>query len=140
MISSRGIHAKVVLGLALLRNLIVKSLARLIGSYPGGKGWLRWLQRERLAPTPRSSWDIVESTSRCIGCGLCDAAARGELDLSGTFVAWARRPEDAPLAVERLDDIARLAREVAAVCPTRVSATAIATLISDNAEELERTR
>jgi hypothetical protein len=129
----RQIKALWTLGMALLRKLLVMPFVRNTGAGP----WLARIRQESLAPAPADAWRRFAPSSRCIGCGLCDAVGDARFAPSAAILADGRRPEDAPLVVADAEQLQRLASEIAAVCPARVGVADLATLIIDNARMLE---
>lgn len=132
MITARTIQAYLTLAAALIKRVIVMMVIP-FARRRGAEAWLDTLARESLARTPADAWSYLASTSRCIGCGLCDVA---DAELSGSLMGLQRRPEDALLALDEAVRLRELAGQISRVCPARVSPEAIARLIDDSAAEL----
>ncbi|MEZ0314336.1 MAG: hypothetical protein ACAI38_21415 [Myxococcota bacterium] len=130
----RWFKARMVLGTALLRRVF---LAPVLPDH-GPKPWLAKLATEDLAAVPDQLWSYVGGTSRCIGCGLCDAVALPDEAPSQWLARDAREPSTANLALGRAERLDELAREIAAICPARVPVEDVARLIRANAETLAR--
>ena len=130
----RWFKARMVLGTALMRRVL---LAPVLPDH-GPKPWLGKLAKEDLASVPDELWGYVGGTSRCIGCGLCDAVALPEEAPSQWLARDAREPSTANLALPHADRLAELAHEIAAICPARVPVEDVARLIRANAETLAK--
>lgn len=128
----RWFKARMVLGTALMRRVL---LSPVLPDH-GPKPWLRQLAKEDLASVPDALWSYVGGTSRCIGCGLCDAVARQGEAPSQWLARDAREPSTAGLALEHAERLDELAQEIAAICPARVPVEDVARLIRANAETL----
>ena len=137
ILQPRFIRARMTLGVAVLQRILRAPLSKRSGPRP----WLAHLASENLAPTPESTWRIAEETSRCMGCGLCDAVAaeQGLPPVSNILQGAARRPEDAQL-VENLEGLASLATTIERICPVRVNITHMVTLIRDHRAALAETQ
>ena len=132
----RFLHARFILAVALVKNLIL----RLITRRGASQIWLRRIARENLAPTSPQVWDALAGSSRCIGCGLCDAVAR-QGDLPSEWIgSAARQPEDAPLARDKAERLRSLATAIARVCPAQVPVAGIAQIIDENVRMLATLR
>jgi hypothetical protein len=130
----RWFKARMALGTALMRRVL---LAPVLPDH-GPKPWLGKLAIEDLAAVPEQLWSYVGGTSRCIGCGLCDAVALPDEAPSQWLARDAREPSTANLALGRAERLDALAREIAAICPARVPVEDVARLIRANAETLAR--
>lgn len=128
----RFLNARFVLGLALMRNLVLRLFTR----RGGAKAWLGTIARERLAPTAPQAWRHYAASSRCIGCGLCDSVARDNEAPSEWILGVARQAEDAPLAQDKAVRLRALAEAIAKVCPARVPTDEVAGIIEDNVRML----
>jgi ferredoxin len=105
----RRLNAWFTLGFAMLASFLRAPVPR-----PGeDRVWLGALRKEALTPTPAAAWEQAADSSRCIGCGLCAQAAN---------IYAARRPQDAAL----VDADALAAANLAGICPTSMSTTALA--------------
>lgn len=102
--------------------------------------WLARLLEESLAPTPSEAWTYVAGTSRCIGCGVCDAVGTDTDSPSEWIQQMGRTPSDAPLVLPQAERLSALAREIERVCPARVPAADIARLVADQARMLGAAR
>jgi len=129
----RWIKAKMTLGFALIRHVILGPLAR----RNNADGWLAAIAQESLTSTPPDTWENLRGANDCIGCGLCDSIA-AESSASRMILGSARRPEDSLLAVSDVPTLQRIARDVSRICPARVDTNQIAQLISDHAAKLKR--
>ncbi len=130
----RWFKARMVLGTALMRRVL---MAPVLPDH-GPKPWLAKLAREDLAAVPDGLWSYVGGTSRCIGCGLCDAVALPGESPSQWIARDAREPSTANLSLEHADRLAELAKDIAAICPARVPVEDVARLIRANAESLAK--
>ena len=157
MINAGSLHAKGTMVAALLKHLVVGAVLRITGHARSGRPWLDRMAAEGLGPTPPSTWEYIAASSRCIGCGVCDAAVTlsPESDLSrgsaadpaagprATVSEWmmgaARRPQDAAVVVEPLVRIEQVAEQIARVCPARLDPRTIVRLVRERAAALEGT-
>lgn len=131
----REIKAKSTLGMALIKNLIVRPLR---GS--SAADWLGHLAVDDLVPAAPEVWQRIETTSRCIACGLCDVVESSPEPSSGMVMAAARRSQDAPVVLGAARSLAQHAEEIAKICPTGVSVEEVARWIEANAAALARAR
>ncbi len=140
MITARWLRARTTLGWQLFKHVLLVPFVKKRGPEP----WLGKLRTESIASTPAGAWKLFEPSSRCIGCGLCEAVAAPGEEPAAWIQGAARSPGDAPLALSEADKLERLAEAIARVCPTQVGVREIAALIEKNAAELrprqERTR
>ena len=137
MISLKMLRARWTLGWALVKRVLSYVVPFVKRTTPDH--WLYRLAGESIAPTPPNTWSHVEGASRCIGCGLCDSIPNNEDQPSEWILGSAREPGDAPLALEQAARLRRLAQEISKICPARVPAEAIASLIEDNSNMLRET-
>lgn len=133
LLDMRALNARVILGWALVKHVIAR---RFIGRRSPER-WLARLEEESLAAVPPGAWDLLEQTSRCVGCGICDAAGGPGEWPSQWILGIARRPEDAPLAAEQLERLEQLSDAIEAVCPARLPVKALVKLVRDNAGMLD---
>lgn len=146
----RWLRARWVLGWALLKHVVFRPFSR---GKADPRFWLRRLSREALGPTPPANWRDAAATSRCIGCGLCDALlprgadamhstpsmdaiAPNPVSLSQILQGAARLPSDAPELLVYLPFLRAHAPAISQICPARVDAAAVADLIERNASAL----
>lgn len=135
LLDMRALNARVILGWALVKHLLAR---RFIGRRSPER-WLGRLAQESLAAVPPDAWSLFEQTSRCVGCGICDAVgAPGEWP-SQWILGIARRPEDAYLAIEKLDRLEQLGGAIEAVCPARLPVEDLVKLVRANAGMLGST-
>jgi hypothetical protein len=125
-----------VLGSALMLFVITWPFLKLFGMIFTTQQWLTRLRQERLAPSPAGVWLYVDQTSRCIGCGLCDAVADPEESPSQWIIGSVRMPENATLALQQAERLRQLAPAIERMCPANVKVTAVVQLIEDNAKML----
>lgn len=130
----RKLHAVVILAWALVGNLVRSWLGL---RRPGGERWLKQLAEEDLTATPLEAWDYLAETSRCVGCGLCEAVAADGTRPWLALVGAARAPADAPLVLDAAQGLRQVADDVARICPAGVRPEAVARLIEENALKLE---
>jgi hypothetical protein len=131
---TRWLKARWVLGTALMRRVL---LAPVLPDH-GPRPWLGKLAEEDLASVPEGLWDYAGGTSRCIGCGLCDAVARGNESPSTWLANDPREPSTAPIVLEHAARLDELASEIARICPARVPVDDVVKLIRANAAELAK--
>lgn len=165
MISAGSVHAKLTMAVALVKHLLVAAALRLFGRRRTGAPWLRRIAAEGLAHTPTHAWEYLAESSRCIGCGFCDAVvtlsapcSQGGSHPSGSVAPAAagplggprrpptpsewilgapRRPEDAAVVAGALPELERACEAIAAVCPARLDARVIVRLVRERAAALE---
>jgi hypothetical protein len=132
----RYLKARWVLGTALMRRVF---LAPVLPDH-GPKPWLSTLAKENLAAVPDELWTYVAGTSRCIGCGLCDAVARGNESPATWLANDPREPSTANIVLDHAKRLDELAADIARICPARVPVADVARLIRANAEALAELR
>jgi len=125
-----------VLGSALVLFIITWPFYVLLGKIFTLKQWLTRLRQEHLAPPPQNVWTYVDQTSRCIGCGLCDAVAAPDESPSLWIMGAIRMPENAMFAFKQEELLRILAPVIERMCPAAVNVHAVAQLIEDNAQML----
>lgn len=132
----RYLKARWVLGTALMRRVLMMPVL----PDHGPKPWLSKLATEDLAAVPDELWSYVGGTSRCIGCGLCDAVARGRESPATWLANDPREPSTANIVLEHARRLDEMAEEIARICPARVPVRDVARLIRANAEALAELR
>lgn len=128
---TKYVVSRYTLGTALMRHVLTEPFA----ADRGPKPWLAKIRAEGLAPVPRELWSYLGGTSRCIGCGLCDAIDTDQ-PVSQVIMGAAREPSIAPLAVDRAAELRACAAEISAICPARVPAEDVARLLEENTAAL----
>ena len=129
----RKLRARFGLVLAVIKHLIYLPI---FGRRVPGP-WLARLRSELLTPAPHDLWDYVEGTSKCIGCGLCDAFGEVRDTPSEWIRGNAREPSTAGLAREVPSRLRELAEDIARVCPAGVAVADIARLLESNQKRLD---
>ncbi|MBC7792767.1 MAG: hypothetical protein H7Z43_03590 [Clostridia bacterium] len=132
----RYLKARWALGNALMRRVL---LAPVLPDH-GPKPWLGKLATENLAAVPEELWSYIGGTSRCIGCGLCDAVARGNESPASWIANDPREPSTANIVLDHAKRLSEMAVDIARICPARVPVEDIARLIRANAETLAELR
>lgn len=131
----KWLHARVVLGLALVWHL-------LRAPWRGAKDAARWLgamRREGLGATDPVQWKQAEKASRCVGCGLCDQFATDALPHpSFAMLGAVRLQADALELAAQAPALRTLDADIASVCPTGASAAAVADVLEGHARSLRR--
>lgn len=128
---SRWLRARIVLGWALVKHLLLGPLAAR-RSAPGP--WLRRMGAEGLSPTPAANWSHLAGSSKCVGCGLCDLFGSPELPRPSLMIQGAARlPGDAPYVQEEaLAALQLMAPDIARICPQGVQVGDVCALIRNN--------
>ena len=127
----RYLNARWTLGWALIKHILLRPFIR-----PDPGLWVQRINQDFLGPTPLAAWNYFAGSSRCIGCGLCDAVAPGDAKPSEWILGSIRQPSDAPLALAKAKQLRELAGAIERVCPARVSVGDVADLIEANAHAL----
>lgn len=127
----RWLRARMTLGVALAKHLLTLPWSR---RRSNPVRWLGQMRQEALGPTPAGNWQVLAGSSKCIGCGLCDMFGDARLPRPSLMIQGsARLPSDAlDVAEAALEQLARLAPDIARVCPTGVNTRDIVALISNN--------
>ncbi len=125
------LNARWVLGWALVKHVLLWPLRR-----RDPHAWVRRIGQEALAPTPQQGWATFAATSRCIGCGLCDAVVPAEVQASAWLQGSIRQPADAPLALQQAALLRQHAAAIMRICPARVQVDKVADLIDMHARML----
>lgn len=139
MLNHRSIRAKFTLLGAVILNILARAWRVLLRRPPTSQRWLEALDREEIEVTPPQLWSYAESTSRCVGCGLCDAVAAGD-PVSEWIMSVGRRPEDALLPKTEVERLNEVGEAIARVCPVGLSPAAVVRLVRERAAQLEGER
>ena len=131
--NARWLNARVIIGWAVIKNILLKPFIR-----KDPKRWIARVAQDRLAGTPKEAWELLEQSSRCIGCRLCDAMVPREVQASAWIMGAIRQPEDASLALEKAKLLRVWAKEIEAVCPAEVGVASVAQLIELHAAALQK--
>ncbi len=134
MMNMGYLNARWVLGWALIKHILLRPFVRRDPSL-----WVKRIAQESLGPTPPSGWSLFENTSRCIGCGLCDAVVPAGVLASTWIHGSIRHPHDAPLALAQAQLLRKYASAIDRVCPARVKAASVADLIEAQASMIAHT-
>jgi hypothetical protein len=111
-----------------IRAVLILPLRRMVQNTGGLRRFEQSFFPERLLPTSLEDRTLMREASRCLACGVCDAAFAGEGDGAGlrpSLLAsvYARSRVELPFAMEdvrRLAGRPELLRTAERLCPTGV--------------------
>lgn len=118
---------------------------RAIGRAPGLKAFQENYANDRLLPFSMDEREILPSFSRCVACGMCDAAFSGYARVSRSEF---RGPSDLPLSYSRnppdFDGLRKYVRNLKEgdlealerVCPAKVPFRRLVVFVESQAEKL----
>lgn len=125
--NARWLKARWTLGWALVKHVLLQPFVR-----RDPARWVRRIAQESLGPTPAEGWNLFAASSRCMGCGLCDAVVPAGMQPSAWMQGAIREPADAPLALAKARQLRAWAQDIERVCPAQVKVEAVARLIEEH--------
>ena len=108
LINVRQLNAYWIMGWALVKHIA----ARPFLGRNAPEAWLSRLAQDSLACVPKNAWELFAPTSRCIGCGICDALAKPGESPTRWILSIARQPADSVIVEEQLSRLAELSEEI----------------------------